>query len=351
MWDTRAKQVLVFSSIIFFTYVLIKLAIYFSDIVIILGISVLSAYLLISPVDFFTRFVKIRALGVMIVYLILIASLISLVIFLGPILAEEFTGLYKNIPKFITNIEEIINKVQLKLISNSIPIDLSALTDSIRTTFNKSAINQIGKILSAAIGTVHALVYFIVVSVISYYFLLDGHNMIEGFTKQFPKKIQRDMMILASKIDKCLRGFYGGMVKLAAINAVVMFSTYIIMDLPYALLLALWHFVACIIPSVGGWLGLVPACLVLGFTNPKLIWLPIVVYELFTRLIKENFIVPRVMGNAIGIHPVLVLIAVFAGLKAAGIIGVIFALPLFGVINVTLSHYLGKIKKTKKRIA
>ena len=135
------------------------------------------------------------------------------------------------------------------------------------------------------------------------------------------------------------------MVKLAAINATVMFCTYMTMKVPYALLLALWHFLSCIIPVVGGWFGLVPAIFVIAFTDPSKIWVPLIVYEGFTRLIKDNFITPRIMGDAIGMHPVLVLIAVLAGLKTAGIIGIVFALPIFGAINVIFKYSLKQLNE------
>src|SRR3989338_2471402 len=137
------------------------------------------------------------------------------------------------------------------------------------------------------------------------------------------------------------------MVKLAAINATVMFTTYLLMKVPYSLFLALWHFLWCIIPVVGGWVGLIPALLVLIFTDPLKVWIPLVVYEGFTRLIKDNFITPRIMGDAIGMHPVLVLIAVLAGLKTAGLVGVLFALPIFGAINVIIKYSLTQFGENK----
>ena len=99
---------------------------------------------------------------------------------------------------------------------------------------------------------------------------------------------------------------------------------------------------------VGGGFGLVPAILVIAFTDPLKIWIPLVVYEGFTRLIKDNFITPKIMGDAIGMHPVLVLIAVLAGLKTAGLVGILFALPLFGAINVIFKYSLKQIPKQQE---
>ena len=50
------------------------------------------------------------------------------------------------------------------------------------------------------------------------------------------------------------------------------------------------------------------------------------------------------MGNEIGMHPVVVLIAILVGLKTAGIVGIVFALPIFGAVNVILKYFLGKVR-------
>lgn len=338
--DKRAKQILALCGLILLIYAFIQFARNFSEVLIIIGTSILTAYLLIGPVDLLTRLVRYRWIAVMLVYLILIAFLVLVAIFIFPKLTRELTQFSKQIPHMMTSLEQKILELQIYLRQNNIPINLTNITKSISSTVEEITISDLGNILGAAIGTVHTLFYGLITAVLSYYFLLEGHKIAREFTKYIPAKYQEEINKLLIEIDKCLRGFYVGTVKLAAINATVMFTTYIIVKVPYALLLALWHFIGCIIPTVGGWIGIIPAVIVIAFTNPHLIWLPLVVYEGFTRLIKDNFITPRIMGDAIGIHPVIVLIAILVGLKAAGIIGVLFAIPIFGVINVTLKFFL-----------
>ncbi|MBI1857620.1 MAG: AI-2E family transporter [Candidatus Melainabacteria bacterium] len=346
--DKRAKQVLAFLGLIILLIGFIKFAQSFSDVLIIIGTSILISYLLIGPVDLLTKVVKFRWLAVMLVYLSLITLIILTIIFVFPKLTRELSSFSKQIPNMMISIEEFILKIQLYLRQNNIPINLTTMAKSISGTFENITIGDIGNIALAAIGTVHTLFYTLVTGVLSYYFLLDGRNVAKYLTKYIPNKYKNDMQDLLTEMDKCLRGFYVGTVKLAAINATVMFITYIFIKVPYALLLAIWHFIGCIIPTVGGWVGIIPAVIVIAFTNPMLIWVPLVVYEGFTRLIKDNFITPRVMGDAIGIHPIVVLIAVLVGFKAGGLIGVLFAIPIFGVVNVILKHFLENVSPAKK---
>lgn len=344
-WDRRAKQFLVFAGFILLLFVGLNLAKYFADILIIIGVSILIAYLLIGPVDFLSKVVRFRWIAVMLVYLILAGCVSCIIIFIVPKVINEFGGLTKQIPEMIKYLDQNINKFETYLNRNNIPIDLPSVTSGLSNKVSSLNLDAFGNILGVAVGTFHIVFYALVTTVTSYYFLLDGHNIVKEFTKYIPEKYQHHIRILVAELDKCLRGFYGGMIKLAAINATVMFSTYMLMKVPYSLLLALWHFLSCIIPAVGGWIGLIPACLVIAFTDPSKIWIPLVVYEGFTRLIKDNLITPRIMGDAIGMHPVLVLIAIVVGLKTAGLFGVLFALPIFGVINVILKYSLTQFSK------
>ena len=347
-WDKRAKQFLVFSSVILFTFAFLKFAKYFADILIVVGISILIAYLLITPVDLLTKIVKFRTIAVVLTYLLIIGFFTTIFVFIAPKVTKEFGELTKQIPDIISHLDKNLNTAQAYLNKNNIPITLPTASTGLSTKIDILSLDPIGNIVGVAYNTPHIIFYILVSTVTSYYFLLDGHKLIKDLTKYIPKPYQHHIHNLVAALDKCLRGFYGGMVKLAAINASVMFSTYLIMKVPYALFLALWHFLWCIIPVVGGWVGLVPALLVIAFTDPYKVWIPFVVYEGFTRLIKDNFITPRIMGDAIGMHPVLVLIAILAGFKTAGLVGVLFALPIFGVINVIFKYTLEQLSEAQK---
>lgn len=347
-WDRRAKQFLVFSGFVLLLFVFFKLAKYFADILVIIGISILIAYLLIGPVDLLSRLVKFRMFAVMLIFLMLLGFIICISIFIVPKIVKEFGEFTTQIPDMLAFLDTSVQNLQNHLNKNHIPLKLPSFTSGLTQKFSNLTLDPLGNFIGVAKSTFHLILYALVTVVTSYYFLLDGHNIVNQITKYIPQKYQHHIQTLITELDKCLRGFYGGMVKLAAINATVMFSTYLIMKVPYSLLLALWHFLSCIIPTVGGWIGIVPACLVIAFTDPYKIWVPLVVYEGFTRLIKDNFITPRIMGDAIGMHPVVVLIAIITGLKVAGLIGVLFALPLFGVINVILKYSLKQFSEVKE---
>ena len=347
LWDRRAKQLLVIAGILFLIFAGLRFAKYFADIFIIVGISILIAYLLIGPVDFLTKIVRFRSIAVVIVYLFLIGFGTAVLIFVAPRATKEFGEFTKQIPAIIASLDNWIHRIQIYLNQSNIPVTLPSVTSKLTGKFSSVSLDSLGKILGVALNTFHFIFYILVTAVTSFYFLLDEHKIVKELTKYIPNQYQHHIHNLVIELDKCLRGFYGAMIKLALINATVMFVSYLILKVPYSLLLALWHFVSFIIPAIGGWIGLIPALLVIAFTAPSKIWIPIVIYEAFTRLIQDNLITPKIMGNAIGMHPVLVLIAILVGLKTAGLIGILFALPIFGALNVTLKYLLTQLGESK----
>ncbi len=347
LWDRRAKQLLVIGGILFLIFVGLKFAKIFADVFIIIGISILIAYLLIGPVDFLTKIVKFRSVAVVLVYLFIIGSITAIFVFVGPKVTKEFGELTKQIPDIVTSLDNWIHKLQIYLNQNSIPVTFPPATSGLAGKFKILSLDTLGNILGVALNTFHFIFYMLVTIVTSFYFILDEHKIVKELTKYIPNQYQHHIHNLVIELDKCLRGFYGAMIKIAVINASVMFTTYLILKVPYALLLALWHFISFIIPAVGGWIGLIPALLVIAFTDPYKIWIPIVIYEVFTRLIQDNLITPKIMGNAIGMHPVLVLIAILVGFKTAGLIGILFALPTFGALNVIIKYSLIQFSENK----
>ena len=346
-WDRRAKQLLVIAGILFLIFVGLRFARFFADIFIILGLSILIAYLLIGPVDFLTKIVRFRSIAVMLIYLSLIGFAATVLIFVAPKVTKEFGEFTRQIPHILASLDSWIHKTQIYLNQNNIPVTLPSITSRLTGKFSTLSLDSVSKILGVARNTFHFIFYILVTAVTSFYFLLDEHKIVKDLTKYIPSQYQHHIHNLVIELDKCLRGFYGAMIKLAAVNALVMFISYLILKVPYALLLALWHFVSFIIPAVGGWIGLIPALFVIAFTDPSKLWIPIVIYEGFTRLIQDNLITPKIMGNAIGMHPVLVLIAILVGLKTAGLIGILFALPIFGALNVILKYLLTQLSESK----
>ena len=131
------------------------------------------------------------------------------------------------------------------------------------------------------------------------------------------------------------------------IQGVLAAAALYLLGVRYAILLGVWVSITAIIPYLGAFLGGIPAvivALVFGSSNfessTTTAILTIVAYVLIQQL-EGNFLTPRIQGQALQVHPILVLLAVIAGGELAGLAGIVFAVPTLAVFRVLSSTSSG----------
>jgi predicted PurR-regulated permease PerM len=106
--------------------------------------------------------------------------------------------------------------------------------------------------------------------------------------------------------------------------------------LPYAVLLGAFAGLVELVPMLGPFLGAVPAIVVASAQPfPTVAW-TIVAFVVIQQF-ESNFLVPRLTGHAVGLHPLAAMLALLAGFEAGGIVGALFAVPIVGLIWVLVS--------------
>lgn len=190
-------------------------------------------------------------------------------------------------------------------------------------------------LLTIVSSTLAGFVYTLTGLVLVFYFLLDGKDLKNGFISMLPRDSQASANYLLSNIHLALFGFVKGQVMLGIVTGIYMVIVYSLFDVPYSFFLGAFFAIAEIIPVVGTWLGFFPGILVLLFINPlKLIFVMGLVYVY--QLIKDNLVAPRVLGQAVGLHPVIVIVSLLVCAKISGLVGVLFAIPLASIVNVLI---------------
>ena len=122
------------------------------------------------------------------------------------------------------------------------------------------------------------------------------------------------------------------------------------LGVPYAILIGVWVSVTAIIPYLGAFLGGIPAVIVaLAFESQTFesrtttVLLVVASYVLIQQL-ESNVLTPRVQGQALRVHPIIVLLAVIGGGEIAGLAGVIFAVPVLAMMRVLLDFFRARVR-------
>ena len=323
---------------------------YFADIFRILGYSVLLFYVFINSVDWLEKPLHNRGMAILIVYLGLWAITIFGVLVVVPALLYQVSQLvsstFNQIPDLLQQSINWLAPLEARLHAASIRVRAVDILTSIATNLPKPDPGIIfGRVTEAAMSTMTWLVYGLSTIVVSFYFLLDGRNMKNQVIDLFPRKYSLMLTVMATDIDLSLQMFFRGQIVLGLFFGLFMIAVFLTMGVHYALLLGAFLGICEIIPVIGPTIGFIPIILTVIFDGMDNIGLnrfaQVVVIFLVLNLVqwlKDNIVAPRYIGNVIGLHPVMIFIAIMIGARLDGLSGIICSLPVACVINVLVSH-------------
>jgi predicted PurR-regulated permease PerM len=183
---------------------------------------------------------------------------------------------------------------------------------------------------------VQGVIELLLILVISIYLLLDGPRIARGVDRVFPPG--PDGIRLGPQVQRGLIRYVRGQATVSfLIGATCGLGVYVLSLTGvwpegdrYALILGLWAMFTEIIPYVGPILGALPA-IVLAALHAPITALWVGLFYLAIHQLEGHVIVPRVMGSALGAHPLLVIFALVAGAELYGIVGALLALPVLAM--------------------
>jgi predicted PurR-regulated permease PerM len=318
------------------------------------------AIVLSFPVRALSHFMP-RGLAILLTVLGLL-GLISLgFVFLVPLLIEQLTTLVRNTPLIANRANQflidIINALdERQLIPGSDP---EAFGKQIVTDLFDRAQNLTENLLRSVLGFIPRIFNFGVtlfgILFVAVYLLVDVRKAKAAFLKVAPTRYRHDARDLWEAFGSSLSRYLGGLVFVVMIQGILAAAALYFLGVRYAILLGAWVSVTAIIPYLGAFLGGIPAvlvALVFGSTvfasNTTTAILTVVAYVLIQQF-DGNFLTPRIQGQALHVHPIIVLLAVIAGGELAGLAGIIFAVPTLAVFRVLFDFFRVRLRANPDR--
>jgi predicted PurR-regulated permease PerM len=344
------RQLFVITLTLLLCIIAFQICSYFADVLRILGISILFSYLFIAVVDWLNKFLKARVVAVLIVYAIVLTGIVFSAITLVPTVIAQISQLvnkiYLELPQLVHDFVQSTLPLAERLRAVHIEIKTSDLLADTLSFLPKIEAGQVfDRVGDVAVSTISCTVYGLSILLLSFYFLLDGYKMQASIIKIFPLRYQSHLELISKEIDHSLQSFLKGQVVLALGFGIAITIVFYAIGVHYALLLGIILAVWEIIPVIGPTIGFIPTVLSVAFDGIDHI--PgdrfsevIVVFAIFASMqwLKDNVVAPKYMGNVIGLHPVVIFLAIFIGAKIDGWLGIIFALPVACVVQVLAKH-------------
>ena len=319
--DISYESIIKFFLVIFFIF----LVYYLKDIILIIFISILLTLIMNPAVNKMQEKKIPRTLGASILFLIAFLAMGLIVYLVVPPLTDDVASLTTNLPAHMEDLgfNGTIENNFSEPIQN-IAIEAGESLKAVASNIVSGVLTILGGVLSA-----------ILIIVISFYLLIEKNGTEKFVQNLVPIDSRPQALRIIQKIETTLGKWFMGQLFLGFIVGLVSFVGLTIIGVPYALVLGIIAGTLELIPYIGPILSSIPAIIIAFTVSPLLAILTFILYFLIQQ--AENYIlVPKVMQKSVGLHPVIIIIAMLVGGQIAGVLGMILAIPVTTIISIIL---------------
>ncbi len=309
----------------------------FSDILYLFVISGVFAFILSPLVKGISQKFKIKkGLSVLIVLCLIALGIGILISIVVPNITTQLSNVSNNMPAYVEQVNHYIDQIMTKMDEMNLPTSFAAKLDSMLIQMEDYLSNLVWKILTALLGSTTKIVDVLVVVIISVYLMLDAEQLFDWIVRLFPASMQDHLRKLAQECADVTWKYLKVKTIIAFGMAVTTFITFSILKLDYAFLLAVIAFMLDYIPYFGSIIsGIIASCVALvTCTLSKTVI--VIICVVVIQQIEGNIITPKVQGESVGLHPIIVMLALLVCNRLCGPIGMFIAVPLFCVLKIFL---------------
>jgi len=185
----------------------------------------------------------------------------------------------------------------------------------------------------------------VLVPLFTFYILMDANRYRDGFLRLFPRRWKGDVDELLSQIDTVLGNYIRGQLLVCLTIGVSVALLLTIMGVPYGILIGVFAGMVDIIPYVGVAIGMIPAFLIALGHKGLLFAIFVVVMMEVVHWTEGHIIVPAIIGQSVGLPPLVVMIALGAGAELGGIIGMFLSMPIAAILRVLVYFYISRLER------
>lgn len=288
------------------------------DLLIILFVSVILVSALAPLVNFFVRLKLHKALSIALTYIIIIAVMAIILAGILPPLIEESS-------KLIANFPSILSKV----------FDITGINESVLQTELSSISKNAFSLTLAAFDNVLTLIFLLVVT---FYLLLERESLEHRLSNLFVGHEDRSKRLMV-QIEEKLGSWLRGQMFLSLIIGVISYIGLTVLNVPYALPLAIFAGIMEVVPVIGPIVSAIPA-IGLALTVSPILGLGVGAMYFVIQQLENNLIVPQVMKRAVGLNPLVVILAIAVGSRLLGVSGALLAVPFAVVLQIVATEII-----------
>jgi predicted PurR-regulated permease PerM len=305
----------------------------------VLGLLFIALFLAIAlgpVVEFFVRRKVPRGLAILIAYVMLLGSVFGLGLLVVPPIVSGVNDFVDNVPSYVEDLRnsktfaEYDDKYditpKLKEQAEKLPAHLTDAASGLRTV---------------TVGVFGTLVQLVTILVMTFFLLLDGKRMLRFLIRELgPNRAER-MERISEDVYRAVGGYVAGNILISVIAGVSSYIVMSILNIPFAVPLAVLVAFLDLIPLVGSTIGggiVAIVAAIVGFPGTLIAW---VVFLVVYQQVENNLLQPVVYKRTVQIHPLIVIVAVLMGGSLLGVLGALLAIPIAATVQIVVKEWWG----------
>ena len=316
----------------------------FSSIILLFFLSWLLAFVLRPVARWLTGRGTPYGLSVGVVYLGLAILFTVGGFLLVPAITTQIADLIRNFNNYALQLGTIVTDVENTLNAWGVrDVDLDRFYQDLAGQAQEIGLNVLQNTFTVLQSVATLALQLILMLILSFYFMKDGEALFGGMLRLLPPQWQDEAKLLGVSIERSFGAFVRGQLVFAFVYALLTAAVMIGFGLEYVVIASIVAGLSMIIPLVGNYIAFIPPMLVTLISKPDM-WLWVLIALFIVQSFVMNFVGPRIMSQAIGIHPLYVMAAILIGGQIGGFWGGLFGIPIAGVINLVGRPLLRRIR-------
>ncbi|MDH5620966.1 MAG: AI-2E family transporter [Gammaproteobacteria bacterium] len=282
-----------------------------------------------------------RTVAVILVFLLTFVSLALLILLMGPLIRTQISALFEALPDIARQVEQVWlpNVLGWLNIDAGENVGFGAFLASYSDMFSSWSGKFLVGVGKSGGAVVAAILSLFLVPIITFYMLRDWDAFTKYTVALLPQGQRETVSMLARETDEVLGAFLRGQILVMLALAVIYSVGLALVGLKFAVAIGVVAGLVSFVPYLGFVFGICLAGLTVAL-EPNPLWNLAGVVATFTiaQLIEGSILTPKLVGDRIGLHPVLVIFAIAAGGQLFGFFGILLALPAAAVLSVLIRY-------------
>lgn len=287
-------------------------------------------------VEWFYRRGISRPAGIIIIYITIAVLIAGFIILFVPLLVDQATLFSQHLPQIEADFRNALvnsNNLLLHNIGLRVPADFNFFGSQNPTP--EEVLDQVNTTFRYAALILQGILSVLAVFLVAYYWTQESNFVIRNLLRLVPRSRRSSVREFVLKVEEKIGGYLRGEALLCLAVGSAAFVAYALIGLPYTLLLGIFAGFLELVPIFGPALGAVPAFLVAMAIDPnRAIW--VVIATILIQALENVLLVPRIMRNSMGVHPIIILLSLITFNAIFGFFGALLALPLAAILQLLL---------------